>query len=691
GRLNAYRALQKAQSLLNNNTVAAIDSFKATYNCNTIQLSWKKNINNNNVVVVYSNVNDIGTATNGTQYSMGNSFGYNSKVVYMGNASNITIPCNDSMLHFFKVFSADANNNYSLGRTVELVTPAYINTSGTIQQNFDFLPLYPTQQWRTINPDNDISWIHTVQDTAHTGAGDAYSMCMYNYKYNTLLGAVDILTSPLINIQNSDSIKLSFWYAYQYRSTGLSVADSFEVLVSTDCGKTFTSLWQKAGADLGTTTATTADTAFYPFGLNKWKNISLDISSYKNNKNLQFAFRAVNGKGNNLFLDNIGIAVLFKTDMAVSNLISLSNTSCDRTIQPVVTLVNKGYNSITSSKINYSIDGGDIITTNFTGNINKGDSAQISLNVSNLSSGNHTIKIYSSLPNNTADSYLLNDTLQYSFYVNIYIDKAISENFESNTLLPKDWTIHQNIDDEITWTTTSIAAKNSNKSIAIKNYVYRDKGKMDDLITPAFVCTKNYDSAFITFDYAYALRRLTDSTFFDTLQIDYTKDCGATWNTLWKKTGKALTTFSQTQNEVYEFIPEQNQWKYDSILLSTNFKIGDIIQVRFRNTNLWGNTVYLDNINLFAKFYPQGIQEKGYAIYPNPTNSIINIQHLNTPTTLKTIELINSIGRKVKTIQFTANADKDIQLNVQGLASDVYFLRLIYTDKTIVEKFVKVP
>ncbi|MCX6210556.1 MAG: S8 family serine peptidase, partial [Bacteroidetes bacterium] len=132
GRLNAYRALQKAQSLLNNNTVAAIDSFKATYNCNTIQLSWKKNNNNNNVVVVYSNKNDIGTATNGTQYAMGNSFGYNSKVIYVGNASNITIPCNDSMLHFFKVFSVDANNNYSIGRTTELVTPSYINTSGTI-------------------------------------------------------------------------------------------------------------------------------------------------------------------------------------------------------------------------------------------------------------------------------------------------------------------------------------------------------------------------------------------------------------------------------------------------------------------------------------------------------------------------------------------------------------------------------
>ncbi len=688
GRLNAYRALQKAQAILNNNTVATVDSFKAKYNCNSIDLSWKNN--SKNVVIVYSNINDIGVAINGIQYSIGNSFSNNAKVIYVGNASNLSIVNNDSMLHYFKIFSVDASNNYSLGRTAEIIAPAYINASGSAEQNFDFLPLFPTQQWRTINPDNDISWIHTAQDTAHTGINDNYSMCMYNYNLNTLLGAVDILTSPLINVQNTDSIKLNFWYAYQYRNTGLPIADSFEVLISIDCGNSFTSLWKDGGQTLATS-ASLADSAFYPFSASKWKNISLDVSSYKNNKNLQFAFKATNGKGNNLFLDNINIDVLYKNDIAVTKFISLINTTCDKEIKPVVILMNKGFSNITSCKINYSIDGGNIVSTNWNGNLNKNDSVVVTLNSSTVSAGNHAIKIFSILLNNVTDNYNLNDTISISFYIDTYVKNPISEGFEVNELLPKDWTTQQNIADEITWVTTNIAGKNSNKSIVMKNYVYRDRNKIDDLITPAFFCSKNYDSAFLTFDYAYALRRLTDSTFFDTLQIDYTKDCGATWKTLWKKTGKNLTTFNQIANEVYEFFPEQNQWKSDSMLLSTNFRVGDVIQIRFRNINLWGNDMYLDNINVFAKFYPQGIQEKGYAIYPNPAKNIINIQHLNTPTTLKTIELINSIGRKVKTMQVNGNADKDIQLSLYGLASDVYFLRMIYTDKTVVEKIVKMP
>lgn len=42
GRLNAFKALQKAQSFLNNYTVNSADSFTAKYDCKNITLNWKK-------------------------------------------------------------------------------------------------------------------------------------------------------------------------------------------------------------------------------------------------------------------------------------------------------------------------------------------------------------------------------------------------------------------------------------------------------------------------------------------------------------------------------------------------------------------------------------------------------------------------------------------------------------------------
>lgn len=687
GRLNAFKALQKAQSFLSNYTVNSVDSFTARYNCNAITLNWKKNSNNNNVVIIYSNKNNIGNAINGTQYSTGNSFNNIGKVIYTGNTSSFSFTPTDSMLHFFKIFSVD-NNTYSFGKTADVVAPATIKSSGTITQNFDYLPLYPTQQWRTVNPDNDISWTHTVLDTANTGAGDLYSMCMYNYKYNTLLGAVDILTSPLIKIRNSDSIKLSFWYAYQFRNTGLPIADSFEVLISNNCGQSFTSLWKKAALDLATSPSI-ADSAFYPFTINKWKKVTIDLSEYKNNEKIQFAFKATNGRGNNLFLDNISVDVLFGNDVAIAGITNIHDADCDATIHPQIKLVNKGYNNISSAQIIYLVDGANVITTNWQGNLIKNDTALVQLNAANISTGNHTITIFINKVNNQNDAFTDNDTSQYKFTVSKQQASAVTESFETEKILPDNWTTKQNVDDEITWTTTSIAGKNSNKSIVMKNYIYRSKQKVDDLITPAFYCNKNYDSIFLNFDYAYALRRLSDSTFFDTLQIDYTKNCGLTWTTLWKKTGKSLTSFNQTDPEIFEFFPEQNQWKSDSMLVTTNLNKGDIIQIRFRNINLWGNDVYIDNVNLFGKFYPQGIKEKGYAIYPNPTTGILNIQHLQNPINLKSIELFNSLGRKIKTLQYNRNANTEIQINLFGLSSDVYFLRMNYSDKTIVEKIIK--
>ena len=249
GRLNAFKALQKAQAIANGLTVDAANSLKVIYNCDNITLSWQKNIANNDVVIAYSNTNKIGSLVNGMIYNINDKIG-EGKIIYRGNAANFMLPSNNEQLHFFKIWSVNANNQYSFGKTAEIVAPITIQGSGTIAQNFNFPPYFPTQEWRTVNADNDISWTHTATDTSNTGAGDMYSMCMYNYQNNALLGAVDILTSPLFDVHNTDSLKLNFWYAYKYRNTMLPIADSLEVLVSKDCGVTYTSLWKKAGSKI---------------------------------------------------------------------------------------------------------------------------------------------------------------------------------------------------------------------------------------------------------------------------------------------------------------------------------------------------------------------------------------------------------------------------------------------------------
>ncbi len=692
GRLNAYKALSKAETIFNGLNVAAVDSFKAVYNCSNINLNWKKNIASNDVVIAYSNINGISGLVNGKTYNVGDALVGEGAIIYKGNAANFTLSSNNKFLHYFKIWSIDASNNYSFGKTAEIVAPAYIEQSGSIQQNFDFPPYFPTQEWRAINPDNDLTWAHTAADTAHTGAGDLYSMCMYNYQYNTLLGAVDILTSPLINVQNSDSIKLSFWYAYKYRNTGLPIADSLELLVSTDCGKSYISLWKKGGMNLATVSSTT-DTAFYPFGIDKWQQIKIDISSFKNNNKILFAFRSVNGKGNNLFLDNIDIDVRYNNDAALSQIVSPIDASCNSTISPQVVIKNIGNNNLTSLKINYTIDGGNPIATIWNGNIKKDDSATISLTNSIVNAGKHQLTVYSFLPNNVPDEFVLNDTLHSSFYITQNATLPFYEGFEGNTFPPEKWYVAQQPVDAISWVKTNKYGSNSSSSAMMQNFVYDNKGRTDDLITPLFSIDRNMDSAFLLFDYAYEARFVpTTGIDFDTLEISISRDCGSTWQNIWRKGGGDLVTFNQTQSyDFNEFFPQANQWKPDSIMIANSFNKGDAIQLRFRNIEYFGNDLYLDNIKVYSKYYAPGIKEKGYAIYPNPTQNYLLIQHLNNPTNLKAIKVFNSVGRTVLNKKYDSNAVKDISLNTTSWASDVYILQLIYDDKTITEKIVKLP
>ncbi len=603
GRLNALKALQKSQSIFTGLNVAAVDSVWAINNCNSLNINWNKNSNNNDVIIAYSNTNGIGSLTNGTVYNTGDKIMGEGTIIYKGNANGFTLSNNNSFLHYFKVWSVDGSNQYSYGKTAEIVGTAYINGSGNIAQNFDFPPYFPTQEWRTINPDNDISWIHTAADTSNTGAGDAYSMVMYNYNYNTLLGAVDILTSPLYKVANTDSVELSFWYAYKYRNTGFPVADSLEVLISADCGNTYSSLWKKGGLDLATVNSTT-DSIFYPFTIDKWKQVKMDITSYNINNNVMFAFRSVNGKGNNLFIDNIGVDVRYKRDIAITSLISPINASCDTIIYPKVVLKNNGNNSINSLQINYAVDGGSIVTTNWNGNLAKNDSVIVTLNQTTVSRGNHQIKVYSLLPNNFNDEYNMNDTLVSNFFVTPITIIPIAEDFDGNSFPPQNWYINQEPVDAISWTKTSLAGSGSLSSCLIPNYYYDNKGRKDDIITPVFESYNNADSCYLVFDYAHATKFVPNSTGinFDSLQIDVTNDCGNTWTTIWKKGGNGLQTINQIQSYDIEFIPQISQWRKDSLLIPLNFNVGDKIQARFRSIENFGNNIYLDNIKLFSKY-----------------------------------------------------------------------------------------
>jgi hypothetical protein len=115
---------------------------------------------------------------------------------------------------------------------------------------------------------------------------------------------------------------LTFDVAYALYSP--AYADTLQVLVSIDCGATYTKLYAKGGASLSTAPSTTSQ--FTPTAT-QWRKDTVNLSSYIGNSNVFVKFRNINRFGQTLFVDNInftgGITVGEPKKESISNLITV--------------------------------------------------------------------------------------------------------------------------------------------------------------------------------------------------------------------------------------------------------------------------------------------------------------------------------------------------------------------------------
>lgn len=186
----------------------------------------------------------------------------------------------------------------------------------TLQLNFQYnLPVteisesfeaatFPPAGWSITNADGGITWSKTT-DAAKTGLG---SVMINNYDYTTIGQKDDLRLPPIALASSLDTAFFSFQIAaaaYTATSTSGNVWDTLEVLASTDCGQSFTSLYKKWGSSLVTRAAATTS-AFVPVS-SEWRKDSIDLSAYIGSANLLLAFRNTTGYENNIYLDDINL------------------------------------------------------------------------------------------------------------------------------------------------------------------------------------------------------------------------------------------------------------------------------------------------------------------------------------------------------------------------------------------------
>jgi photosystem II stability/assembly factor-like uncharacterized protein len=209
---------------------------------------------------------------------------WNADVTYATAGTHLTI---------LKVTDGDGDFDIdSLYITIQAYQPLT-----TLSESFE--SAFPPIGFELVNADEAITW---EQETGFGAYGTSTS-CMKIRGYDYWPGGDEddaIVSMDMTYLQDAE---LTFDVAYaRYAS---NYTDSLEVLVSTDCGANYTSVYYKGGFDLATAPDFSAS-AFVPTA-DQWRTETVDLSAYMGNGDVLIAFRSHTGWGQNVYVDNINL------------------------------------------------------------------------------------------------------------------------------------------------------------------------------------------------------------------------------------------------------------------------------------------------------------------------------------------------------------------------------------------------
>jgi PKD repeat protein len=179
---------------------------------------------------------------------------------------------------------------------------SYITVGGaqTLPYVEGFIPnVFLPSGWTGVNVGNQSAYWNRSAVTGHNSSESAY---FNNLSYNIPTERDEMRTMG-INFSGYTSLTFTFDVAYAKYSSSRS--DTLEILASTDCGATWTTVYLKGGSNLSTVSS--QNNAFTPTN-SQWRNDAVNITAYAGQPDMIFSFKNHNHHGNYLWIDNINIS-----------------------------------------------------------------------------------------------------------------------------------------------------------------------------------------------------------------------------------------------------------------------------------------------------------------------------------------------------------------------------------------------
>ncbi|MFL5764886.1 MAG: PKD domain-containing protein [Bacteroidia bacterium] len=223
------------------------------------------------------------------------------------------------------------------------------------------------------------------------------------------------------------------------------------------------------------------------------------------------------------------------------------------------------------------------------------------------------------------------NTMTKTAYITVSSPIALPlvEGFQTATFPPTGGWYLNNPDADMTWALSTAAGGfgTSTQSAVMDNLTPATSiaGTVDELWTPKYNFTGVATST-MTFDVAYCRY---DATYFDSLIVYVSTNCGISWSRVYAKGGTSLAT--APDNNASVFVPTAAQWRTETVSLTPYAGMANVM-VKFQNKSGWGQMLYLDNINITGTGAPVASVAIAQTTGTNPMCSGASSTFTATPT-----------------------------------------------------------
>jgi len=215
------------------------------------------------------------------------------------------------------------------------------------------------------------------------GFGNSSNSFAWDF-YSISTGESSMLIFEKLDLSSNTGHGIKFNHAYaQYEAEN----DKLEVLVSTDCGATWSTVFSEAGTALST--ASPSESRFYP-AVTEWRNNFIDLAAYTGNNEVMIAFKGTSAYGNNLYIDDI--QVLDQRAIGIGENEALVNSSVYPNPSNGVSVLSVDLKEQADVNVHVYNSLGEVVIASTTYQLAAGNSI-INLDLSNLDNGAYFVNM----------------------------------------------------------------------------------------------------------------------------------------------------------------------------------------------------------------------------------------------------------------------------------------------------------